>query len=259
MRRRIRLQWIGFAGVAIAIGLFMGMERFDTFRAVERGEKARMRTLARVVEANLGMHVDAIHAILRDVRDRYLRAPMPDAVRAARLSDEMKLLVDSTVGARTMALMDAAGVFVASNRPELVGGDFSQRAYFQSARAARDPDLMIVSEPFTTVLNVYSLQLVLPILGRDGEFRGAVSISLDPSAFEQILAATLYADDLRCLLIHESGVVFESIGDIRVPSGTNLLRPGSILESHRPAGWSRPRSTPARRPPATGASACCAT
>ena len=77
---------------------------------------------------------------------------------------------------------------------------------------------------------------MLPILGRDGEFRGAVSISLDSRAFEQILAATLYADDLRCLLIHESGVVFESIGDIRVPSGTNLLRPGSILESHRHGG-----------------------
>ncbi|MEN9316674.1 MAG: hypothetical protein RIS35_3067 [Pseudomonadota bacterium] len=236
MKRRIRLQWFGFLAAATLLGVTLGLQRIDAHRTFERNEKARMQMLARVVESNLAQHLDAIHVLLSAVRDRRVDAPpLTEAGREA-LSAEMRVYVDSTVGARTMALTDAQGNFVASNRPELIGENFSQRAYFQTARVARDSRVLIVSEPFTTVLNVHVIQLALPIVGRDGGFQGLVAVSVDPGPIERMLAGTMYAEDLRCLVIHEGGRVFEAVGDFAAGAGVNLLKPGSILKMHLEGG-----------------------
>lgn len=59
----------------------------------------------------------------------------------------MKALNESLEGVRTLALFDAAGTMIASSRPEIVGQNFADRAYFKLPRTEKNPARLYVSAP----------------------------------------------------------------------------------------------------------------
>ncbi len=228
-----RRKWLVLA-LSVAFWLVvLGYERYDSHQRIESHEMARLQTLARVIDANLTLHLTATDRLLLHLRSR-LSAPG----QAKRLpqTEELKFLVGTTPGIRTISITDAKGNFLASNRAEFLGRNFAHRDYFQTARQVRDPATLVVSEPFLTALNAWGLQLVRPIIGENGEFLGSVMVTLDPEFFKTMLSPVLYADDLRCLLIHQDGVVFQSVGDFKGKLGSNLAQPGSLLSAHFASG-----------------------
>lgn len=233
---RLWRQWLALALAATALASIMGLERYAAYEEVRTKELARLQTLARVMDSNLIMHFEAIDLLIRGLRDaRADRPPLTAAERTA-LEHELKFYVETTPGVRTLSIADADGTYVASSRPELVGNNYADRAFFRKARETRDPELLIVSEPYVTQLGTFSIQFVRPILGGDGAFRGAVTLTLDPELFGSMLSAAMYADDLRCLLIHEDGTVFQAVGEFKAQPGINLRRPGSLLAAHYATG-----------------------
>ena len=68
------------------------------------------------------------------------------------------------------------------------------------------PETLHVSEPFKSVLDVFSLGLVKVWIDSTGKFGGIVSATLDPTYFEVLLRSVLSAKDAQSSLIHGNGV-----------------------------------------------------
>ncbi len=232
--RQHRRQWLVvlalLAALAVVMAYFLHNERG---LALER-EQSRLRASARVVDENLGQQLRGANAALVNVRDdtRQLNAEG----ELLRLTWRMQALADAMPGVRTMLIFDAQGIVVASSRPEVLGLDLSHRAYFQQAKAGGSPDTLYVSEPFTTALNVYSVNLVRVWKQADGSFGGIVTATLDPSYFEVLLRSVLYENDVRTTLIHHSGTVFMGVPAVNVGSNRNVARSASFFLQHRESG-----------------------
>lgn len=231
-------KWYALVLSAILLLSLLGYERYESYKKTESHEMARLQTLARVTDANLVLHLTAIDRLLLNIRDKQgvLSVDSAGAPRAIPSIDELRFFVETTPGTRTLAITDDKGNFLVSNRSELVGKNFADRPYFRAAQKVRDSKTLVVSEPVLTSLNAWGLQLARPIIGGSGEFLGAVVVTLDPEFFKSMLSSVLYADDLRCLLMHQNGVVFQAVGDFRPQLGSNLAQPGSLLMSHRARG-----------------------
>ena len=230
--------WLLFGVAALLLGALLGLHRYYAYVQTERAEMDRLQALARVADDNLSIHLRAMDRLLVGARDKQAAQALvdPTTVAAGLTPEDLRYLAETTTGVRTLAVMDAQGNYVASNRKELIGKSFAERPYFLSARKTQDPNLLLVAEPFTTVRNVYTLTLTRPILGPGGEFQGAVLLSLDPEFFKSMLNSVLYADDLRCMLIHQDGLVFQVAGDPRVKPGINLAKQGGLLSMHQASG-----------------------
>lgn len=233
-------QWLSLALAALLLLLALGYERYESRQQTEWHEIARLQTLARVTDSNLALHLTAIDKLLlyvretqisRGVRSRGVPSIVPNI-------DELRFFVETTPGARSIAIIDDKGTVLASNRAEFIEKNFADRPYFRAVSAARDPNALIISEPYLTALNAWGVQLVRPILSSTGEFIGAVTVTLDPEFFKSMLSSVLYADDLRCLLIHQDGVVFQAVGDFTAKIGSSLAQPGSLLAAHFASGQS---------------------
>lgn len=233
-----RSKWLMLVVSAILLLSLAGFERYESYRNIQNTEIARLQTLTRATDANLLIHLTTIDRLLLHLRDTQLTAELNSRGGASTLpsNDELQFFVQTTPGVRTLAIINDKGTFLASNRPELIGKNFAERPYFRAAQQTRDPKTLLVSEPFITSLNQWGLTLVRPLISSEGRFLGAVLATLDAGFFKTMLTSTLYAQDLRCLLIHQDGVVFESVGDFKAKIGTNLAEPGSLLTSHLASG-----------------------
>lgn len=233
-----RAKWLMLVFSAILLLALLGFERYESYKNTKNHEMARLQTLARVIDANLILHLTAIDRLLLNVRDKQVLTGVNSAGRFFKTpdTDELRFFVETTPGTRTLAITDNKGNFLASNRTELIGKNFAGRPYFQTVQKVRDANTLIVSEPFMTALNVWGLQMARPILSATGEFLGSVVVTLDPEFFKSMLSSVLYAEDLRCLLLHQDGIVFQAVGDFQGKLGINLNRPGSLLASHLAGG-----------------------
>lgn len=231
---RRSLLWLVYGLVAVLLGALIVTERSQTRSTIERQELARLQTLARVIDVNLAIHLEANDKLLIAVRDRL--AQVDPARRAAAVAAEMRFFVESTPGVRSLSVLDADGTVIASSRPEVVGLNFAERTYYKAAQATRDPRMTIVGGPLQTALNAFTVPMARPVFDAGGHFSGAVVLFLDPEFFKNMLSAVLYADDLRCLLIYEDGRVFQSVGDTRIAPGANVSTAGSLFSQHKAGG-----------------------
>lgn len=230
--------WLWFGLLAVLLAGLIAYERYDAYTQTRNQELKRLQVLTRVVNDNLSIHLQAMDKLLLGARDRQAAQALskPSRLAASLNPDELRYLVETTAGVRTLAIIDTQGNFLSSNRSELIGQNFADRPYFRSARTMRDPSILIISEPFKTRLNIFALNLSRPILGPRGEFLGAVVLTLDPEFFKSMLSSVLYADDLRCLLVHQDGILFQSAGDSTIQVGINLAKPGSLFSIHMATG-----------------------
>lgn len=235
--RRCKVLWSAYLLLVLVIGVLLGQERYHSHALTTRQEMSRLQTLARVIDSNLAIHLEAIDRLLVAERNRLVAHGLPVTPAGVTAeSERLRFNVDTTTGVRTLTVSDAAGTFIASSRPELIGKNYAHREYFQTALETRDPRTLIASAPFKTVLNTFSIQLVRPILDAAGQFQGMIAVTMDPEFFRNILSSALYADDVRCLLVHENGVVFQAAGDFKAGPGASLARPGSLFSLHQASG-----------------------
>ncbi|MFT3814076.1 MAG: diguanylate cyclase [Acidovorax sp.] len=231
--RHYRVQWLlvvlALVALGVAVALLAAYERQRTLRR----EGDLMMLQARMIDENLGQQLAGMAAALDSVREKLPSAP---ASRLPQVSERLKALTDAMPGVRTMLVTDAQGTIRASNWPDVIGRDVRQRAYFQTARAQPALDRLYVSEPFETLLNVYSLNVVKIWTDEQGRFAGIISATLDPAYFQVLLHSVLYAPDMRSTVIHGGGMAFITIPAGNPIAGVNLRVPGSFFTRHLDGG-----------------------
>lgn len=230
-----RAQWFAILSVLAVFGIFLALFiRHERSLTLER-ESDRLLTQIRVVGANLTQELASVKAAMLSMRPS-AAVSATDTARNAERSVTLGILADAMPAVRTMLMIDSHGKVLSSSRPEMMGFDASQRAYFLAGTRQPSLDTLYVTAPFTTPLNVYALNLVKAWTDDKKQLMGVTTATLDPEYFTVVLRSVLYADDMRVTLIHGDGLAFLTLPVNPAIQGVNLNRPGSIFMKHLETG-----------------------
>lgn len=227
------VQWVLLAGALLAMGGGLTFNLYlDRSRALE-GESERLMAQAAIVEQIVNANLEALNLVLvKLAAERVDRWPVDEA------NKRLKALEQGLTGVRTLAVLSARGAIVASSRPEIIGGNYTGREYFQAAKAAAGRDVLIIGRPFVSVLGTRTIHINRALLGPGGEFEGIVGATLDPGYFAPLLGAVLYAPDMWGHLVHHDGEVFLDMPRREGVAGMNLALPGTLFTRHIQSGRS---------------------
>lgn len=226
-------QWLFLATALLVLGGFLGWNLYTEHDTIEVWESERLAHTAKVIEDNLVYQLVATNLALDAIRNDL---PALKARGKAVLNRRLKAMSDAMPGVRTLVIFDAEGTLNASSREELIGRNFREREYFQTARRSRDPAILHVAPPYKTVLGVFTMNLVKVILDERGEFAGAIVATLDPEYFNILLDSVRYSPDMWTSLAHGDGKLFLMVPPRPGIEGTDLNKPGSFRNRHLETG-----------------------
>jgi len=232
--RSFAMQWLLHGLAMLALGGVIGSQLYIEYGRADAMERERLSNQAQMIGQNLTRQLEAVHQALMGIRAD--PAHWRQASDPGPASERLKTLAGAMPGVRTITVLNVNGTVTTSNRADLVGENFGDRAYFATARRLADPDILVVSPPFRTSLGVFAMNLVMMLPGPNGEFAGVVSTTLNPEFFTTLLKSALYTPDMWSALVHGGGLQFLMVPEHAGQSGRNLLEPGSFFSRHRDSG-----------------------
>ncbi|HOE43849.1 MAG TPA: cache domain-containing protein, partial [Rhodoferax sp.] len=201
---KIRTQWYLLWSVLLFLGLAISGILYQDYLRIEKEASATLSFRSVSGGHDLQRRLESLNTALNGLRrDTQFFKTAPHGLEIA--NRQMKALTESLEGVRTLALFDAAGTMIASSRPEIVGQNFADRAYFTRPRAENNPSRLYVSAPFKTILGVYSVILSKSLVDVNGEFAGIVTATLAPEDFSNILEGIRESPDAFAGIVHDSG------------------------------------------------------
>jgi diguanylate cyclase (GGDEF)-like protein/PAS domain S-box-containing protein len=228
--------WLTIFFTLLGLGGLLGYQVYEDYFETSSQEKERLVSLASAFNVNMGEQLRAsshMLGLLAHMAPELLGEP--DGV--ARLNARMSLLSESVTGIRSILIVNAEGIVVSSNRPELVGLNFSGSERYNTIRNGRDPAKLYVSAPFTTPLGTYTISLGKAIVTTQGEFNGYLLAVLSPDFFDVLMKSLLYAPDMRLSITHGDGKVIYSTQSTPDLRGLDLSsNPKSLFNSHKASG-----------------------
>ena len=242
---RVVLEWVGLGALLLAAAGFVWFELRSSRQAIEAAERDRLEHQARSAEKRLGARLEAASNGLRS-----LAVEGPALLRQAdgvsRMNERMQVMASSMTGIRTLLLVNADGIVVASSRKELIGSDWHEQERYRTIRSRPDASMVYVSPPFLTPLGNWAISIGRAILDGQGAFDGYVLAIIDPDYFNTLLDSARYAPDITAAMIHGAGKIIYRMPDPRGAVGMNLSEvPGSSFNMHVQSGqdltfWTAP-------------------
>ncbi len=229
-----RLHWLALAVALVLVGGVIGYNLLLMRERVIRQEESRLLSQARVIGNGIELQLEVTNRALEGVLHEYRQLSPPGD--RSRLNRRLGLLVEAIPGIRTLVVTDAAGVVIASNRPELIGRSTASRQYFTEPRRHPHAATLYISPPFRSYLRNYLFDLTRVLPGTGGRFGGVISAGVDPDFFADILEASLYAPDMRNTIAHGDGLRFMSLPLQKGLDGTDMAVSGSLFNRHRRGG-----------------------
>ena len=219
------------------MGLNVGIRLHQEYGNIGQREHDRLTTQAAIVAKDIERSLDVINRVLLGIREG-----LPDWRKneggMLLANQRLTAFVDAMRNVRTLLVLDADGNAIATNQSQVLGMNFSQRAYFQAARTQPDANTLYVSPPFKSALDVWVMNVAHVVLGPKGEFAGIVSATLDPEELGVALGSVLYGQDMWAALAHADGLQVLMEPDRPGQAGKNLAQPGSFFTRHRESGKS---------------------
>ncbi len=228
-------QWLLLAAALLLVGGVTGGHLYADHGAIDAGERVRLASYGKIVEANLRDQLRSTSNMLKSIRSDlpYLSAQKEGV---ALVNHRLESMSNVMPGVRTLLMLDATGTVSASNREELIGRNFREREYFRVAQQEGNPATLYVSPPFKTALGVFAVNLSMAITDERGAFSGVIGATLDPGYFSTLLDSIRYAPDVRASIIHSDGTVFLNSPPLPGVDGMNLAKPGTFFTRHQASG-----------------------
>lgn len=232
-------EWIAFIAVWLAIAGLLAADLWADRRLLLEGERARLTQQAKVLNDNIAQQLQAIDYALLNLSSQLLQRHPPKTQTSSEgwePSERLNALGNIMVGVNTMLFIDAQGIVLASDRANLVGSDFSQRPYFQTARELPEAGTLIVGPPLEPVADLWVMTLAHVVSEADGRFGGVLAAALDAESFRTLLQSVRYAPDMKVELIHGDGLRFIAQSGALTPSGVDVSQPFGPLAYHLASG-----------------------
>jgi PAS domain S-box-containing protein len=228
--------WAFLALVLILLGAQTTWSQFDARRHVEAEARDWLENHSKVLHDTLERDLHSIDAALR-----YLSEHGPQHMAQpggiGHFTAELVTLSEVLPNVRALLVLDAQGKMLASNRAELIGRDFAERDYFAAPRRAPSPDRLHVTQPFTTLLGVYTLALSRPAYDAQGEFAGVVAAVLDPEKLGEKLHRMHSPPGTRLSILHGDGILLTMVPERQdMAAQAAVANPGSLYRRHRASG-----------------------
>lgn len=201
LRERHRLQWLLYALALLMVALMVSIGALRHREEALAAERRDMARHAAAIESMIGRMTSTADSGMRLAIDQAAAHPDDPIALAGELSRVQTLLT----AVRTLGLIDSAGRIVAASRPGLAGESVAHREFFTHARAVDDPSVVHVSEPYRTVLGVWTVNLVRSTRDASGAFGGIVVATLDPAALTALLESAVHHEGTAIALLHENG------------------------------------------------------
>ena len=223
--------WLLLVAAMVTLGGFLVLDITHEHKRIEYAEIERLRTQTKVVEDNLTRQLNAIHRSLHSIE---LALPRWESSLAGNYEGQQTLgnMGAAMSAVHTFFVTDAQGTVTFSNRPERIGQKFFERDFVQAPRHALDPKRMYVSAPFSTLPDLYQINLTHVRLDEKGQFAGVVSAAVDPVDMDILLNSVRYSDDMQALLVHADGRIFVSAPKAGPALGRDLATAADFFRDH---------------------------
>ena len=235
LKRNFQRQWLAFVSVLIAASILTLFALSAEYDEVNRHTQADLLNRSQIIEENVGRQLQAINSVLVTIRDR-----LPEARRQSdglqALNRELEHYATAMPSVRTLFVMDRTGTIIAASRPELVGGQFPQRDYFQRVKQMPKRDMLYIGQPFFGKLGSFVLNITRMVPAGDGSFDGIAGATLDPAEFGVLLESIRTSADATSALVHGDGKVFLMMPPRPGSEGMDVAKPESFFTRHMQQG-----------------------
>jgi len=220
----------------LAIGGYIGFDLYSGHEEAISHERSILMRQAAIAEANLSQRIQQTSSTLDAIRSE-VAAMREHSSGLEDVNLDLQQLAAAMTGVRTIVVVGAGGDVMASNRPELIGRNFSDTERFQAIARRASPATLFVTEPFTTPLGIYTIGLAKALVDGKGRFNGYIMAIIDPDYFNVLLSSMLYASDMRISLIHGDGKIIYRVPDPEKVTGKNLaIEPNAFFSQHVRSG-----------------------
>lgn len=184
---RVPSHWIT---LTLSVLTLAGMVVFDLYSAYETvgfKERERLTHQAQVINKNLSMRLQTTSNALDLVRSD-LPELLGRQADTTPLKQRLRVVVSALSGVRSIQVVNADGVVIASNLSEYIGVNFHDGDRYQTISASADPAMLYISQPFVTRRGDYAISIAKAVLDDHGKFDGYILAIVDPGYFRVLLS-----------------------------------------------------------------------
>ena len=214
----------------ILIGCIFSLNIYTEYNNTFKREQERLHNKTKILQKNIEQNLIATRDVLVD-----LRKYVPENIAGQDLIDRLQILTNALPGVRTIGITDASGIWLASNRKELIGKNFGYRDYFKIPKQHPDEKILYLTPPYISSLGVATISVSIVITGPRGEFSGVIMAALEPNYFSPLLESVLYAQDMWVGIAHWDGIIFMIRPEMNKLSG-NTIQSDSFFYHHKGSG-----------------------
>ncbi len=234
MTSRFFRKWLLLGCIWVLFAAAVGWNLYSDYRTTEVNERDRLFGLARVVDENIQVQLGATNAALKSIHGDLAMLGFQKGSESL-IDQRLKGLTDAMVGVRSLFVLDAHGVVIATSGIEPRGSDFHRREYFREPLKSPNSDGLYLSHPGRSASGDLTITLSKAIQGADGTLGGVIVAALDPLYFITMLNSVLYAPDMRASIFDGDGAVFVSTS-MTIAADQEVTMPGGILTEHHAGG-----------------------
>lgn len=198
MRNSMKSQRLALTLLIALIGVLIVIFSLIEFQERRRSEKDTLANQAKLVSANLELHMRSANQVLEEIQ------ALHDFTTLDALRERMQSLVNAMPIIRGIGLLDRKGGQVTGTRMVAMGTNFGDRPYFRNVQLNPQRHRLYISTPFRSLTGQVSIALSKAILNDQNVFEGVVFAVLEPDYIEMLMSSTLYTPDMWAALIHQN-------------------------------------------------------
>ena len=197
--------WLLWALLWLGLGTSLYLLRDSERHTTVANETSQLLTQSQIAARVLEMEIEAAdHAL--DMLLAGLPVWQQHPHNQQRATEHLQRVLDVLLGTRSFTVLDGNGVVQLSTVPTLVGGNYAHWPFFQEIAQTVHHNIarVFISRPYLTSNNTWAVNVSRAMLN-DGQLRGVVVATLDPTFFRDLMNELRYTDDMVVGLVHDSG------------------------------------------------------
>lgn len=206
--RAYAVEWfLLIAGLAI-FGVFIFFTLIAEYSATTEREKSQLKTQVKIVQGTITEQLTSIRNAQVNVRNEIIDGQVHQEERGMYVRKRLQGFAESISSVWLMMVLDKQGAVIEASEPWLLGRNFGEHEYFQSAKREPDLDKFYISPPFKNEINALTIAVSTMLPDLEGRFNGVIVTILDPQTIIELLGSVLYAEDARASVAYGEGLLF---------------------------------------------------